>query len=121
MARFNRQIRRSSFVKTQILPRENGDFSVILSLDDEMGNLMTLELMAPDQRQAVFLLTRALATSAELPPVVRLRGLNSSWRYRVEETGEVFGGDELMASGLCCLIPREDAASVGYVLTALDE
>lgn len=53
VARFNRQIRRSSFVKTQILPRENGDFSVILSLDDEMGNLMTLELMAPDQRQAV--------------------------------------------------------------------
>ena len=53
VARFNRQIRRSSFVKTHILPRDNGDFSVILSLDDDMGNLMTLELMAPDQRQAV--------------------------------------------------------------------
>ena len=51
--RFNRQIRRSSFVKTQIIPREGGDFSVIMSLDDEMGNLMTLELVAPDQRQAV--------------------------------------------------------------------
>lgn len=53
VARFNRQIRRSSYVKTQILPRENGDFTVLMSLDDEMGNLMTLELMAPDQRQAV--------------------------------------------------------------------
>ena len=51
--RFNRQIRRSSFVKTQIIPREGGDFSVIMALDDEMGNLMTLELVAPDQRQAV--------------------------------------------------------------------
>ena len=51
--RFNRQIRRSSFVKTQIIPRDSGDFSVIMSLDDEMGNLMTLELVAPDQRQAV--------------------------------------------------------------------
>ena len=51
--RFNRQIRRSSFVRTQIIPRESGDFSVIMSLDDEMGNLMTLELVAPDQRQAV--------------------------------------------------------------------
>jgi hypothetical protein len=40
-------------VKTQIIPRENGDFSVLMSLDDEAGNLMTLELMAPDQRQAV--------------------------------------------------------------------
>ena len=53
VARFNRQIRRSSFVKTQILPRENGDYSVIMALDDEMGNLMTLELLAPNQRQAI--------------------------------------------------------------------
>ena len=53
VARFNRQIRRSSFVKTQILPRESGDYSVIMALDDEMGNLMTLELVAPNQRQAV--------------------------------------------------------------------
>lgn len=53
VSRFNRQLRRSSFVKTQILPRENGDFSVVMALDDEQGNLMTLELMAPDQRQAV--------------------------------------------------------------------
>ena len=53
VTRFNRQIRRSSFVKTQILPRDTGDFSVIMALDDEMGNLMTLELVAPNQRQAV--------------------------------------------------------------------
>ncbi len=53
VSRFNRQIRRSSYVKTQILPRESGDFSVIMALDDEMGNLMTLELLAPNQRQAV--------------------------------------------------------------------
>ena len=53
VARFNRQIRRSSCVKTQIIPREGGDYSVVMALDDEMGNLMTLELVAPDQRQAV--------------------------------------------------------------------
>ena len=53
VARFNRQIRRSSFVRTQVVPRDNGDYSVVMALDDEMGNLMTLELMAPDQRQAV--------------------------------------------------------------------
>ena len=53
VARFNRQLRRSSFVKTQIIPRQTGDFSVIMALDDELGNLMTLELVAPDQRQAV--------------------------------------------------------------------
>ena len=41
VAKYNRQIRRSSFVKTQIIPRDSGDYSVIMSLDDEMGNLMT--------------------------------------------------------------------------------
>lgn len=53
VTRYNRQLRRRSFVKTQLIPRETEDFSVMLSLDDEKGNLMTLELMAPDQRQAV--------------------------------------------------------------------
>ena len=53
MNRFNRQLRRSSFVKTQVIPRESGDCSVLMSLDDETGNLMTLELVAPNQRQAV--------------------------------------------------------------------
>ena len=53
VSRFNRQIRRSSFVKTQIIQREGGDYSVIMALDDEVGNLMTLELLAPNQRHAV--------------------------------------------------------------------
>ena len=63
--RFNRQIRRSSFVKTQQIPRENGDYSVMMSLDDESGNLMTLELMAPNQRQAVRL-SRLFEQKAEM-------------------------------------------------------
>ena len=58
VARFNRQLRRSSFVKTQLIPRENGEYSVVMALDDELSNLMTLELVAPDQRQAVRLSKR---------------------------------------------------------------
>ena len=65
IARFNRQLRRSSFVKSQILPRENGEFSVVIGLDDELGNLMTLELAAPDQRQAVRM-SRMLESKAEV-------------------------------------------------------
>ena len=65
VARFNRQLRRSSFVKSQIIPRENGDYSVVMALDDEAGNLMTLELMAPDQRQAVRL-SKLFERKAEL-------------------------------------------------------
>ena len=65
VARFNRQIRRQSFVKTQVIPRGNEDFSVIMSLDDEVGNLMTLELLAPNQRQAVRL-SKLFEQKAEL-------------------------------------------------------
>jgi len=65
VARFNRQMRRKSFVKSQIIPRENGDYSVVMALDDEVGNLMTLELVAPDQRQAVRL-SRLFEKKAEI-------------------------------------------------------
>lgn len=49
---FNRAVRRDSLIHAQIMPRQSGDFSVVMGLDDEMGNLMTLELMAPTQSQA---------------------------------------------------------------------
>ena len=65
VARFNRQLRRNSFVKTQVIPRENGEYSVVMALDDELSNLMTLELVAPDQRQAVRL-SKCFETKAEI-------------------------------------------------------
>ena len=42
----------ASFVKTEVQSRESGDFGVVMSLNDDGGNLMKLELAAPDQRQA---------------------------------------------------------------------
>ena len=65
VSKFNRQLRRSSFVKSQIIPRDTGDFSVVMALDDEAGNLMTLELFAPNQRQAVRL-SKLFEKKAEL-------------------------------------------------------
>ena len=65
VARFNRQLRRRSFVKSQIVPQDNGEYSVIMALDDEAGNLMTLELAAPNQRQAVRL-SKLFEKKAEL-------------------------------------------------------
>ena len=50
--RYNREVKRDSLIRTEILPRGDGDFSVIMGLDDDMGSLMTLELMAPSQQQA---------------------------------------------------------------------
>ena len=65
VARFNRQLRRSSFVKTRVIPREGEESSVVMSLDDEFSNLMTLELVAPNQRQAV-MLSKRFEKKAEL-------------------------------------------------------
>ena len=62
---FNRKLRRSSFVKTEIIEKEDGECSVILTLDDEMSNLMKLELSAPNQRQAIHL-SRRMEEKAEM-------------------------------------------------------
>lgn len=53
VTRFNRQLRRQSYVKAECTQRETGDFAVKVLLDDDMGNLLKLELTAPDSRQAV--------------------------------------------------------------------
>ena len=64
VANFNRQLRRSSYVKTQQIARENGEYSVEMTLDDDMGTLMKLELSAPNQRQALRL-SKLLESKAE--------------------------------------------------------
>ena len=50
--KYNRHLQRSRFIKTHIVLRENGECSVVMSLDDELSNVMTLELMAPNRHQA---------------------------------------------------------------------
>ena len=65
VARFNRQVRRSSYVRTQIVHREGEECGLIFTLNDDMGTLMTLELSAPDQRQAIRL-TRMFENKADL-------------------------------------------------------
>lgn len=65
VARYNRQVRRSSLIKTQVIPQDNGECLAVMSLDDETGNLMTLELPAPDNYQASRL-ARLYENKAEL-------------------------------------------------------
>ena len=56
--RFNKEEKIDQFINTEIVPKDGGDYSVILELNDETGEIMRLELMAPTQQQA-----RALAKS----------------------------------------------------------
>lgn len=48
---FNRQTRRSKLVKAHVAQTEGG-YLVEMSLDDELGFLMRMELQAPSERQA---------------------------------------------------------------------
>ena len=64
--RFNREQRRSGMIQAEIVRRqEEGDYVVKLGLNDEKGTLMRLELMAPDQPQAIRL-SRSFRKNAEL-------------------------------------------------------
>ncbi|MBO4211842.1 MAG: DUF4364 family protein [Oscillospiraceae bacterium] len=62
--RFNQGLRRDSFIRTEVLEQPRGDALAVMRLDDEMGNLITIEYACPSPRQAA-LLTRAFPARAE--------------------------------------------------------
>lgn len=62
--RFNREVRRESFVRTEVLEQPGGDALAVMHLDDELGNLYTLEYSCPSARQAAFL-TKAFPAKAD--------------------------------------------------------
>ena len=80
------------------------------------GNDTAWMTVAEDQREAVVTFVRAQALANTPPPLVLLRGLNPAWKYTVQETGETFGGDELMYAGLLFPLPQGDGASLVYTL-----
>ena len=85
------------------------------------GNLTAWMSVSEDRGEALFTLVRAMSQPNMLPPLVRLRGLDAKRRYQVVETGEVYGGDELMQVGLCCPLAWEDGATVMFTLKAVSE
>ena len=91
-----------------------GDFHRLLSPFE--GHDTAWITVSPDRREAVLMLTRDLAQPNADAPMLRLRGLDPALTYTVEETGESYGGDELMAGGLCVPLPWGDAASVSLTL-----
>lgn len=59
IAALNRQLQRARQVRTRIVDRPDGSgYTARLILDDEGGNVMTLEMLAPDRTQAQLLCER---------------------------------------------------------------
>lgn len=98
--------------------RLQGDFYRLLS--PFKGNDTAWIAVSKDQNAAVFTYVRGLALANEGPLLVKLCGLDPQKIYTVVETGETYGGDELMYSGILCPTGRGDAASLLYTLRAVD-
>lgn len=58
LARLNASLRRNAQVCAEILPRPDGTFTLRLSLDDDDGNLLKLELLTASEIQAGHLAER---------------------------------------------------------------
>ena len=58
LTKVNAELRRNAQVRAEILPREDGSFTLKLSLDDDGGNLLTLELLTVSVPQAEELASR---------------------------------------------------------------
>ena len=52
VARLNGQLRRDAQVRAERILRDDGTYTLRLALDDEHGNLLTLELLAATEQQA---------------------------------------------------------------------
>ena len=52
LARVNAVLRRNAQVRAEVLPREDGGVTLRLIMDDDKGNLMTLDLLAVSEEQA---------------------------------------------------------------------
>lgn len=61
LSRLNAGLRRNAQVRAQVLPGAGGTFTLNLALDDDMGNLFTLELLTASREQGDTLAQRFLS------------------------------------------------------------
>lgn len=62
--RYNREVRRDSFIHTEIVEQPNGEALAVMHLNDDLGSLITIEYTCPTARQAS-LLTRVFPARAD--------------------------------------------------------
>ena len=77
--------------------------------------------VSEDKSEAVVMMMRVQSIANEAAPIVRLAGLDANADYRIEELGEVYGGDELMSFGLSVKLKECDASSVTLTLKKVNE
>ena len=93
----------------------DGDLYRLRAPDDQTWTAW--QVVAPDASRSLVTFVRILAGSNEPIPVLRLRGLDPTARYQIDD-GEILGGDVLMAIGLRPLV-RHDFTTKTWHLSRL--
>ena len=84
------------------------------------GNECAFMSVSQDQSEAVVTHVFAQAVPDTVKTLLRLRGLNPRWDYRDEDTGRVYGGDELMEYGIVIDRPWGDYKGEQFHLTRVE-
>ncbi len=82
-------------------------------INPEQGsNEAAVEFVHEDK--VVVTYVRTLSTIETIETTLKLKGLEEADTYRLQETGQVFSGDELMYAGLTVTLPQGDYLSKQY-------
>ena len=84
--------------------------------DSFQENQSAWNIVSEDGMEVIFTHVQILARSAYRVPVIRLKGLNPDAVYTDCETGQEYGGDELMYAGIRIPRIRQDFSSTTMVL-----
>lgn len=89
VAEVNRVLRRKHQVRSSILPRSDGNgVTVRMILDDDTGNLMTLDMLAPDGHQGKLLADSFLSQADSLYNLILKRLLEEQERNTPDKQKE---------------------------------
>lgn len=96
---------------------QQGDLYRLLSPFE--GNETSWLFVSPDQDEALWFYFKVLAEPNAPLKNVKLQGLDPKKNYRLESSGEIYGGDRLMSAGLPVSMLHGDFASMWVRLKAV--
>jgi alpha-galactosidase len=83
------------------------------------GNFTAWSYVSPDKEEILAGFYQILAAPNPKEQLLRLKGLDADTDYKELETGEIYGGDELMNYGLKVPYLKEDFSSQVWKFKAL--
>ncbi|MEG1878367.1 MAG: DUF4364 family protein [Pseudoflavonifractor sp.] len=83
LAKVNAVLRRNAQVRADVLPRDDGTYTLRLTLDDDTGNLLTLSLFSPTLAQA-----ERLAEGYKIHPEQVYNGVLDTLLDQAEDRGD---------------------------------